>query len=651
MAKQIAEMLEESMVPMPAPIPEGLVPHTPQALLIEGGAATGKTQALVERAAELLVGGADARDVLVLCATPDAAAAFAARLAAACPAGAQARVTTARELALQVLATPQAQAATGRGARLLAPFEVDVLMEDVKTGGTRPGRLREMLRFFYKSITELCDWDEEWLVTGEEEVTYGLLQECLRFTGGILEPEVANTAARYLTRSDEARAAWAVPHVLVDDYLMLSRASQVLANVLAHESIAVATDPALCVEVFDSYPYAAGTDEFCAANPQVERRTLQTSFACGAAVRAVGRIAEAHGLEGAAAPAREGAPAGSLEELVGENPGLERDAVVEAVRAAIEAGVQPGAIAVAAPNGVWSRNLAAALEASGVPAERSLDPRCVSGDLRALDRCVPARVLTALYLVADPRDGVAWRSWCGFGDHFAASSAMASVRAFGAEAGLTVDAALEQRARVASEAGVNRAEHAHLEAACQSAALVLQGAGGLEGDELLRYLAAAVAGEGAQVPVAVRELTAPLAGDGAQGGSAAELAARARLRLAAPRMGGREGVRVCELKDLTGTSAQVLVLAGMVNGFFPTRGVLDREILVQEDADKQVAKDVRLLVNAVGKATQRLVASRFEEADLEVAERLKVKIGRIQLHGGRRVALTQPSMYLELMRD
>lgn len=95
----------------------------------------------------------------------------------------------------------------------------------------------------------------------------------------------------------------------------------------------------------------------------------------------------------------------------------------------------------------------------------------------------------------------------------------------------------------------------------------------------------------------------------------------------------------------------MLAISGLVNGFFPSRGVLDRELMVQEDADKQVDKDVRLLMAAVGKPTERLVASHFEMVDLEVAERLKMKIKRIQLHNGRRVALAQPSVYLDLITE
>ena len=53
-----------------------------EALLVTGGVGTGKTQRLVERAAALLAENAAAGNVLVLCATPQAARLFSERLTA-----------------------------------------------------------------------------------------------------------------------------------------------------------------------------------------------------------------------------------------------------------------------------------------------------------------------------------------------------------------------------------------------------------------------------------------------------------------------------------------------------------------------------------------------------------------------------------------
>ena len=135
-----------------------------EALLVTGGVGTGKTQRLVERAAALLAENAAAGNVLVLCATPQAARLFSERLTARVGAkrAAGATVATARALALDVLADDGARRWSGREPRLLTAFEETFLMEDMKVSGLRPKRLREMLKFFYRSWTELADDDPDW---------------------------------------------------------------------------------------------------------------------------------------------------------------------------------------------------------------------------------------------------------------------------------------------------------------------------------------------------------------------------------------------------------------------------------------------------------------------------------------------------------
>lgn len=651
MSQKIAESIEESMVPLPAPIPNGLVCPTPAALLVQGGVASGKTQTLIEHATHLLETGTKPGDIVVFCATPTAAVQFKERLSAASRAAHNVEVTTPRAWCLAALEDPEVQAATGRSARLLAPFEVDLLMEDVKTGGVRPQRLRQMLRFFYKSLTELCDWDAEWLLTGEEKLTYGLLQECLRFTGGILEPELANTLARHLHNNPKARARLGRPHVLADDYQMLSRASQVLASELATEGIAVAADPALSVEVFESYPYANGVAEFCTANPQAELCTLETGFACKTAVRAANAIA----LSASFGTAPLTCTRDTNDELVtlhAATPEEECAQVVDAVTQALREGTEPRHVSIVAPNTTWERTIRSALVKRSINACSILQPKATSGDPRDLERCQTSRILTALYLVADPHDGVAWRSWVGFGDYFTCSLALTSIRLLAAPLGMPIADALTAYAQQARSAGENRAQHAHIEAALNSARSLIEGAVSKEGDELLGYLSAFVTEtQDAEVPALLRRLTAPLPDGAHPGTSAAAMAARARVRLACPGIEDADAVQVVTLGNVTGLTPDMLVLCGFVNGFFPSRGVIDRELLVQEDADKQMAKDLRYLANAAGKPLRTLAVSYFDEMGLEPAERLKMKIGRVQLHDGRRVAKAQPSAYLPRLID
>ncbi len=238
-------------------------------------------------------------------------------------------------------------------------MELGFILEDMKVGGLKQRRLREMLKFFYRNETELAggaDDDDGWLIPGEEGDTHALLRAVLHFTGGILEPEASAMAVRFLLASPEALAGAQRPHVLVDDYQMYSRASQHLTNLIARDSITVAADPTAVAEVFESYPYGEGVGEFTQANEGCERIVLATSRACPAAARAASRLrtaldAGAAALGDGAAPVALAAPsapdraaAASFTALEAADPAAEMDAVADAVQAALEAGADPTSV-------------------------------------------------------------------------------------------------------------------------------------------------------------------------------------------------------------------------------------------------------------------------------------------------------------------
>ena len=129
-----------------------------RAINVIGGPGTGKSQAIVQRAAHLLESGTQPSELLVLAATRSAADALRSRVTACgAPGAAEVQVCTPMQFFEQVLSCPEARAFTGRTPRLLADFEERILMEDMKTCGLKPKRLREMLKFFFRQWTELGD--------------------------------------------------------------------------------------------------------------------------------------------------------------------------------------------------------------------------------------------------------------------------------------------------------------------------------------------------------------------------------------------------------------------------------------------------------------------------------------------------------------
>lgn len=624
---------------------------TPTAALIEGGVGCGKTAALIARVATFLEDGAAPEDMLVLAATPDAARVLGARLTeAAGERGAAIEVTCAREVALGLLASEEGRAFSGRAGRLVTPLELGFIMEDMKTSGLKQRRLREMLKFFYRNWTELAggaDDDDRWLIPGEEADTHALLKDVLRFTGGILEPEAAAMAVRFLLACPEVLASAQRTHVLVDDYQMHSRASQHLANLLARDSVTVAADPTAVVEVFDSYPYGEGIGEFTQANEGCERVVLSESRACASAARAANHLRTS--LDAGAAPSDTETEGASFTALEAADPAAEMAAVADAVQVALEAGTNPSSIYILAFHPAWERRIARALEARGIAAALPIRGRVAAGDYRDLDRCAPARLLTALALVADPTDALAWRAWCGFGDYLANSAAFADMRAEGETQGKGLVAMLEKVAVATPEEGFPGTGIGRILDAYRAGCALVERLQGLEGNELIGALADALdlsAEERERTVQLASALTAPEPGVNAPSDARAMIA-RARQRMNAPVFETTEGhVLIGDSAHLTGLTPATLVLCGFVNGFFPTRDFFDATVTTPDKQKLVRATDTRRLYAAAGKATQRLTASWFTSIGLVEAETLKLEIGRVKLRRGERIAVTAPSIYL-----
>ena len=546
-------------------------------LCVEHDASDDVAPALLRAARARVEAGSNVR---VVCADAVAAARFRA-LAADDPLLSALDVVSARELALSILGDARVGDAVGRDARVLDENELAVLMEDVKVSGLKPGRLREMLKFFYRSWTELADDDPDWLLPGEEADVHTLLKENLVFMRAVIEPEAANLAARYLREHDEARAAHSYAHVLMDDYACASRASQTLANLVATCSITVAGDAETCIETYDSYPYAAGIDEFLATHPDAACEHLDAD-----APDAVERVA-----------------------LASDTPEAEFEQVARTVAEAVAAGTPARQIVVAVPNSVWSRNIATALHARGVPTEALAISQPLRGDVRDNARCTPARIATALNLVANPDDTAAWRCWCGFGDYLVNSAAFARLRTCAKERSIGLVDALEMLSE-------NDCEHVvgaqRVATAYKDGRALIEQVRGLRGTALLDELTRIVTdGAESQAPAVLRELclehgnAADENPESLYDADAAAMARRMAERLLAPTLEVADAVAVVPYDFACGFSPDLLIVAGFVNGFIPSRDYFDATVTPPERQEKMRAVDERRVRALTGKGRPR----------------------------------------------
>jgi hypothetical protein len=522
----------------------------------------------------------------------------------------------------------------------------------MKTSGTRPRRLREMLKFFYRGWTELAEDDPNWLIMAEERQLHMLLQENLLFMQGMLEPELSKLAVGFLRADDAAREREQKGHVLVDDFLCLSRASQRLAHLLATESLTVAADSYKSLEVFDSYPYQGGFDEFLAINPEAQCENLTTGWRSVALTAAQNRLLddESVDVETRAATVTEPSPTaatGGIETRGFETPDEEFEGVATLVAELLASKeYEPQDIGIVTLHRLWSKHVSAKLKKRGIPADSLVSEVQLTGDIRDLRRSVASRIYTALRLIACPHDAAAWRCWCGFGDYLANSAAFMNIKGLAqptqtADGGLVRTLELLASQPEPSVPGVEK-----VLAAYRAGLALIEQSRGLTGTALLERLTHLVTEDAeTSVPPVLQKLFAV-----DDDMSAEAMVACAERRLFFPHFAQSEGhVRLVEPRNLCSLPFKVLIICGFVNGFLPCRDYFDGTQMTLEKQKKTHAADVCLLYLMLSAAQDRAVFSHFSRINIEHAELLKLKVARIRVVQDVRVCLISPSELLELL--
>ena len=721
-----------------------------KACLVKGGTAGAVMGELVQRVEDVLASGADPKDVLVLCADPTSAARMQAELGvvraggdvetlaergavrvegadgqvagAARAAGAgwvedaarvagpaetgdapevqagpdvnrtvdagEVRVLTCRELACAVLADPDSAAATGMSfssgrARLLSAYETDFLMEDVKTLGARPKRLREMLKFFYRGWTELADEDPEWLFTVEEIDTFEFLTCELQYLGAMMEPQVSNLATKALRMEGQVRERFARRHVFVYGYQSLSRASQLLCQLVAGEELVAGAGPDMGVDVFESYAYPAGVEDFVRLNPAAEVVEVGAQGVVG------DKVCDAHSWK---------------------TPADEVEGTADAIAAAVEAGTNAEDIAVVTFHPWWTQQMARALQARGLQANAWLGAPKLHGDIRELDRCLGLRTVTLLRLLADGHDGMAWRSWFGFGDYLARSNQFAEMRrrVCGMHIGEGCTVAASKRAEVSAQGAASMCgagttcgdvRDAHgvdttcgdayggstversacgVGAACRDArdargegAVKLSAHGDvhsdlaaygidldsdlkplfaevrdLRGPRLLAYLVETLAGPDVPLPASVR----PLLALGPDADAAQMVAELDRLQFFSG-VPARAGVTVASFAALADIDFDQVFIVGFANGLFPRADYFDLTKVTVDKQEKMGERDTRAARAMAGLGTRGLHVGSFERCERMLADRMGVKQVRIYAANdfGREMVEAAPSIYTNVL--
>lgn len=565
-----------------------------------GGTHRERTALLVQRAATLVEKGANPARILLTAPSAIGTDELARRLDAALPGDVRAGSVAVRpvlDLCSAVVDQARLAGLTDRFGRVLPDEEYLFVLEDIKTLGQKNQRLHNMLAFFRAQWSNL-EPEGEWVIAGEESTVIALLRQLLAHYEGGLRDEVPALAARLLEDVSREAVGADYDYVLCDDFQNLSRAEQTALSLSCAKQLMVAGDERQATKGATAYPHPRGFADFERVRRGATLVELAPSDKTEATTRHLFWALPEHELESLPALVRAweaSAPAARANEVV-----------------------------VAVPTRFWGRQVVRALTAAGLPVDDAGLGVALGGDPRAAGYHDSLTSYAKLLLAAEPEGALAWRIWGGLDHALTHSDLWLEVRRRGQQSGQSPYEAFRSLAEAAlTGQKVPFAKDAA--ALWQSGQDVIARSRNLIGPALL-----------AALDISPQSRLAALAGPVGVADDAAALRDRVRAALIAPRFGKSDAVRVTLYERAAGLDAPCALLPGIVDGLVPHRDAFDivkdhsrRTALLDEEAAR---------LRAAAEIGRMQVASSFKQAEVEIAERAKMRVERITSQDGRRMA-------------
>lgn len=603
-------------------------------LRIVAGPGTGKTFSLMRRVARLLQTGASPEGIFVSTFTRTAARDLEESLVELGVEGAtDVRAGTIHSFCFSVLAREEVLEATGRHPRPLLATEERFLIEDLK--GPPFGNVhkcRKLLQAFNAAWARLQTEEPGWPADDVDRQFEAALDGWLRFHHGMLIGELVPVTLRFLQDNPATPLRSAFEHVVVDEYQDLNRSEQVLLDVLSENGrFTLVGDEDQSIYSF-KHAHPEGIGSFPDSHPGTADESLDQCRRCPHRVVAMANhlIQQNQSRQPRALKPREENPQGEVHVVQWPRMEDEAEGLARFIQARVAAGtVEPGRILVLAPRRQFGYAIRDALNALGTPAHSFFQEEALDGDPKSLNECQAQQAFTLLNLLADPDDRVALRCWCGFGSPSLRSNAWKRLRSHCEATGQSPREALE--------------EMAHGE-------LTLPHCGGLvERFRLLQQELASLDGlQGAELIDALlpeHEEWAQLLRSAAEDMEEVdeELAAEKlrnglRTAISQPELPvDVDYVRVMSLHKSKGLTADLVVVAGCIEGLVPT---LEDDLSSAEYAAK-LEEQRRLFYVAVTRTRHTLVLSSVTRLPRNLAYRMGARVG-----GGSSLVRTVTTRFL-----
>lgn len=590
--------------------------HSPLRLWASPG--TGKTLALIRGVARLLGKGHDAHRILAVTFTRTAAHDLVRKLQELnVPGRDNVHASTLHSFCFSTLAREQVLQVTGRVPRPLlrssakSKFEVGFLLQDLpdRFMGTRERDKR--LSAFESAWARLQSDEPGW---AQDPIDRDFQDELLRwfqFHKAMLIGELVPVTLSYLRNNPACDERSAFDHVLVDEYQDLNKAEQVLIDLLADDrNLVVAGDDDQSIYSF-KFAHPEGIIEFPQNHPGTYTEPLAESLRCPTKVIEMANCLISHNNR--PDPTRRiqpapGAQPGEVDIVQWKSLDEEAQGLARVIRLFVhDGGVAPGSVLVLAPRRVIGYAIRDALQSLQVDAH-SFFPE------EALDSEKAQERFTLLTLLANPRDRVALRCWLGFGDPWLRKEAYACLREHCEQNGAEPWDVLEnlESGRL-SISGANELVSRFQELKAELARLQ-----GVELSPLIDELS--------PINESDVETIRSLALEAMNSCSdASGLREELRVRITQPELPSEgDYVRVMSLHKGKGLTADLVVVAGCINGFIPYAD----EGLTLTEQQRQLEEQRRLFYMAVTRTTHYLILSSFISMDDRVAHRMGAKFSK-----------------------
>jgi len=566
---------------------------TVSSLRVLAGPGTGKTYDLMRRVARFLEERNLPSQILVVTFTRTAARDLIRQLAnLGVPGGSLVRAGTLHALCLSVLHSAGALQATGRVPRPLLKFEEEFLLADLPFRGIRAKRTK--VRALGSAWATLQSQQPGWPVDPEDRAFHMASLDWLRFHQAMLMGEVVPETLRYLQGGTGVQSRWRWRHCLVDEYQDLNKAEQVLVDTLAEgATITVIGDPNQSIygQLKDAHP--EGILEFETSHPGTETHFLTECRRCPRRIvdLANNLISRNPRLVTSSLCACPGVAAGRVHVVEWDRPEEEATGLARFIKWYLETqGVSPGQVLALSPRRQIGYALRDELQALGVAAHSYFHEEALESD-EAKER------FSALSLAANTQERVALRCWLGLGCRAVSPAAYRRLREHCESSG---DTCLHAVRRMAS-GSLTLPYLAQVPQRAQELLAELARLGSLDGKNLVD----AWVPDGQDDTAELRRLSLKVVGDGNP--TAEQLLGELREVIIRPEPRSEQdaSVAIMSLHKSKGLTANLVVVAGCVDGLIPT---IDRRLTISEQ-DGALEEQRRLFYVALTRSTDCVVMS------------------------------------------